>query len=141
MAFSPKTHIGTSRAPRAGAAVAAGVLACGIPLWPIPYHQVNMLANPSATVWLVGGAAAGVLAGFLLRPGMGLPTLSVGAGFVLAVMGRVLVETSADPTSHNLWPFEVVIAGAVGLGGGLAGVLIARLIQRFLWMSPSQERT
>ncbi|MGH7681747.1 MAG: hypothetical protein ACRENN_07135 [Candidatus Eiseniibacteriota bacterium] len=117
------------RAPRIGAAVAAGILACGIPLWPIPYHQVNMLANPSATVWLLGGAVAGVIARILLRPSMAVPTLSVGAGFVLAVMGRVLIETSVDPTSHNLWPFEVVIAGGVGLAGGLVGVLLARLAQ------------
>jgi len=66
-----------------------------------------------------------------LRPGVVLPAFSVAAGFVLAVLGRVLVETSADPTSHNLWPFEVVIAGGIGLIGGLAGALIARLTQRF----------
>jgi hypothetical protein len=89
-----------------------------------------MLTNPSAKIWLLGAAAAGAIAAILLRPGVAIPTLSVAAGFVLAVLGRVFIETGADPTSHNLWPFEVVIAGGVGLLGGLTGVVVTRLAQR-----------
>jgi len=110
--------------------VLAGLLSCGLPLWPIPYNQVSMPGNPSGMVWLLAGGAAGFLAGFLLRPGLRWPTLSVAAGFVLAVLIRVAVETTRDPTSHNLWPFEVIIAGGFGLAAGLLGVGIARLVQR-----------
>jgi uncharacterized membrane protein HdeD (DUF308 family) len=111
-------------------AVLAGVLACGLPLWPVPYSHVSMPGNPSMTTWLLAGACAGLLAGFLVRPGVRAPTIAVAAGFVLAVLARVAVETSHDPTSHNLWPFEAVIAGGLGLIAGLVGVLIARLVQR-----------
>jgi hypothetical protein len=31
------------------ASVLAGVLACGLPLWPVPYRQVSMPENPSAS--------------------------------------------------------------------------------------------
>jgi hypothetical protein len=89
-----------------------------------------MPESPSAAVWLLGAGASGVLAAMLLRPGWGLPILSVAAGFVLAVMGRVGVETSRDPTSHNLWPFEVVIAGSIGFAGALLGVAAVRIVQR-----------
>lgn len=115
---------------RIGAVILAGLLACGLPLWPIPYREVSMPSNPSGTVWLLGAGVSGLLAGFLLRPGLRVPVLSVVAGFVLAVVGRVAVETSSDPTSHNLWPFEVVIAGGIGLAGALLGVGAARLTQR-----------
>jgi flagellar biosynthesis protein FliR len=115
---------------RVALAVVTGVLACGLPLWPIPYSHVSMPGNPSMTTWLLAGACAGLLAGFLLRAEVLTPTLAVAAGFVLAVLARVAVETSRDPTSHNLWPFEVVIAGGIGLMAGLAGVLTARLVQR-----------
>lgn len=115
---------------RVGAVVLAGLLACGLPLWPIPYREVSMPENPSGTLWLLGASVSGLLAGFLLRPGLRAPVLSVVAGFVLAVVGRVAVETSSDPTSHNLWPFEVVIAGGFGLAGALLGVGTARLAQR-----------
>jgi hypothetical protein len=112
-------------------AVAAGALSCGIPLWPIPYERVSMPSHPSASVWLLGGAVSGALAAALLRPGFRTPTLAVGLGFVLAVVGRVWVETARDPTSHNLWPFEVVIAGSIGLAGGLLGTLVTRAVERF----------
>jgi hypothetical protein len=49
-------------------------------------------------------------------------------------MARVIVETSQDPTSHNLWPLELIIAAAVGLvfalAGSLAGGLLAKMSKR-----------
>ena len=39
-------------------------------------------------------------------------------------------DTSIEPTSHNLWPFEVAIAGAIGLVAAVLGVGLARLLQR-----------
>lgn len=115
---------------RRAVAVLAGTLACGLPLWPIPYSQVSMPGNPSAGTWLATGALAGLLGGQLIRTGFRAPTLSVAGGFVLAVMIRVSVETARDPTSHNLWPFEVVIAGGIGLFAAALGVGVARLMQR-----------
>ena len=43
----------------------------------------------------------------------------------IVVMGRVVMDTAADPTSHNLWPFEVVLSmiisvPPIGVGGLLA---------------------
>ena len=47
-------------------------------------------------------------------------------------MARVVVDTMRDPTSHNLWPFEVVIAFMVGLAGAVPGALIGSAIRRWL---------
>jgi uncharacterized membrane protein YfcA len=111
-------------------AIVAGLLACGLPLWPIPYREVSMPGNPAASVWLLLGSLAGLVAGYLLRHKKRIPVLAVTAGFVLAVLGRVGVETTRDPTSHNLWPFEVVIAGSIGLAAAVIGVGVARMLQR-----------
>jgi uncharacterized membrane protein YfcA len=115
---------------RLATAVLAGLLACGLPLWPVPYQQVSMPGKPAASVWLLLGALAGLLAGYILRQRMRGPVLAVTGGFVLAVLGRVLIETVRDPTSHNLWPFEVIIAGGIGLVAAFIGVGVARLLQR-----------
>jgi uncharacterized membrane protein YccC len=111
-------------------AVLGGLLACGVPLWPIPYREVSMPSNPSGTLWMSLAAAAGVVAAWLLRGRKPVAVFAVTGGFVLAVLARVAVETAADPTSHNLWPFEVVIAGAIGFAGAVAGVGAARVVQR-----------
>lgn len=114
---------------RIAIATLAGVLTCGLPLWPLRYREVQMGENPSAVVWLALGTGAALLAGWLL-PRWRLPVLSITAGFVIAVLLRVQVETMRDPTTHNLWPFEVAIAGFFGCASSLAGVAMARLIQR-----------
>ena len=58
----------------------------------------------------------------------------VGSAAPAAVMARVARETAADPTSHNLWPFEVVFSGAVGwlmaAAGAVAGGLMIRVLRR-----------
>jgi hypothetical protein len=54
----------------------------------------------------------------------GLPLLGV-----LAVGIMIIVDVSADPTAHNLWPFEIL--GAVVIAGvALAGIQLMRLITR-----------
>jgi hypothetical protein len=44
---------------------------------------------------------------------------------------RIVAGTSIDPTSHNLWPFEVVSAGALSVG-----VMIVLAIARRIWSEP-----
>jgi len=51
----------------------------------------------------------------------------VGATVPLAVLARVAVETNKDPTSHNLWPFEFIIATAVGALCSSAGAVLGSL--------------
>jgi hypothetical protein len=76
------------------AATLAGLLACGLRLWPIPYRQVSLPGNPAASTWLLLGAMAGVVAGYLVRQRLWIPIASVTGGFVLAVLVRVEVETT-----------------------------------------------
>jgi hypothetical protein len=37
------------------------------------------------------------------------------AGALAFVIGRIVLDTSVDPTSHNLWPFELVFWGVPAL--------------------------
>lgn len=111
--------------------VLAGVLACGLPLWPIAYKDVSIGSNPSTKVWLGLGAIAGLLGGWMLKPRLRRPILAVTLGFALAVCGRVEVETSRDSSLHNLWPFEVVIASFYGFVAACIGVGLVWLARGF----------
>jgi len=52
-----------------------------------------------------------------------LPTVAAGAGVPLAVLAKVAWDVAGDPTSHNLWPFELVIALGVAAVPAVLGAL------------------
>lgn len=45
------------------------------------------------------------------------------------VVTRIVVDTSNDPGSHNLWPIEIVLWSAVGLVALALMMLARRLLQ------------
>lgn len=59
-----------------------------------------------------------------------LCVLAVGAMILAAVMARVVVDTATDPTSHNLWPFELVLAGFVAGVTTAAGTALGSFSRR-----------
>ncbi|MGH7381348.1 MAG: hypothetical protein ACREKR_03845 [Candidatus Methylomirabilales bacterium] len=115
------------------AAFMAGFVAVGFPYWQIPYNKVSLpdaLMGPS--LFVVGIAALLVRAFGVARF---VKTIMVaGAAVPAAVLARVIVDGLKDPTSHNLWPLEVIIALVVGfvcaLAGAIAGGLVTSL---FAW--------
>jgi hypothetical protein len=52
------------------------------------------------------------------------------AAFPAAVAVRVAVEVAQDPTDHNLWPFELIIAAIFSLVAVVPGLLIGALARR-----------
>src|SRR5688572_18357240 len=86
----------------------ASFLAMGVPYWLVPYGQLNLpdaLLHPGLMV--VAFAALCVRASGAAPFSRTLNT--VGLAVPAAVMARVVVDAFRDPTSHNLWPFEMVI--------------------------------
>jgi H+/Cl- antiporter ClcA len=116
---------------RAGV-VLAGTFALGLPYWFLPYNHVPSWPVIGFTGMLAGAIGAAALRGFVQ------PTACVSLGFVVACMARVVVDLIKDPTTHNLLPFEVVMAAVAGLISGAAGVLVARLAQRQLAGTPGK---
>lgn len=110
----------------------ASFLAIGLPYWQVPYAKVSLpntlLGFGLIVVFLFAVACR------LVPPTHFLLAAMVGAAAPAAVITRVMYETSADPTSHNLWPFEVVIAAFVGfcvsLVGSILGGLLRPLVRR-----------
>lgn len=115
-----------------GLAFAAGVLAVGLPFWLIPYNRVNL---PDAL--LTPGLVVACLSALLLRlfrvASFRKATTLMAATVPAVVLIRVLVDGLRDPTSHNLWPLEVIMAILVGLisamPGALGGVLLMKLLK------------
>ena len=108
-------------------AFAAVFLAVGVPYWLVPYNKTI----PNAVI-AIGVAAVVIVAAILAFRGMKLARALLVPGLAVpaAALARVIVEGVLDPTSHNLWPFEIVIATLLGLAAALPGALLGWLLAR-----------
>jgi hypothetical protein len=106
-----------------------GFLVVGVPYWRIPYNKATSSAVMGGAV-LIGVIA--LIAGVLIEARFSRVVLVLAAAVPAAVMARVVVDTMRDPTSHNLWPFELVIAFMVGLAGTVPGTLLGSVLRRML---------
>jgi len=109
----------------------AAFLVSGLPWWLAPYNRFTLshplailgcLALVGMSAWVAGGTSLGLARGGLV----------VGAGVPCAVLVRVVVEMAGEPTSHNLWPFEVVLAGLFGFSIAYAAGGLGWLCRRIL---------
>ena len=107
----------------------AGFLVVVVPYWRIPYNKATSSAAVGGAI-LIGVVA--LIARVLIDARALRVVLVLAAAVPAAVMARVVVDTTRDPTSHNLWPFELVIAFLVGLTGTVPGTLIGSVFRRML---------
>ena len=108
------------------AAFVISFFAVGFPYWQIPYAKVSL---PS-TLYGMGLVVVGVLAAAARAVGKArflTVILAVGAAVPAPILARVVVDTAKDPTSHNLWPFEFIIAAVIGVLCSSAGALVGSL--------------
>ena len=110
---------------------AAGFLLMGIPYWLPPYNNQEspypglipgMIALAVVTAVLVAASPARLKHIFW----------TMMAAYPAATAIRIFVEVMADPTDHNLWPFELVFAGVVSLVAVVPGLLIGSLTRRLV---------
>ncbi|MEQ1897571.1 MAG: hypothetical protein ABL971_09330 [Vicinamibacterales bacterium] len=111
-----------------GAAI--GTLVCGL-----PYLFYGATFPPIAiTSVALGVAAAGLT---LLRPSVRWQAgAGVGIGLLVVLVVQIIADGIRDPTSHNLLPFEVLIAFAIGFPPAILGVLLGKAVRRHV---PSPE--
>ena len=99
----------------------------GFRYWQLPYAQASL---PDS---LYGPGLVAIAVVALMARGFGLARfwkvwLLIAAAVPAAVLVRIVVDVSADATTHNLWPLELAIAVALGLGCSLVGSVLGSLL-------------
>jgi hypothetical protein len=111
------------------AGFAAGLLLMGVPFWLLPYNN-QQFPYPGMILGMVGLAVVTAVL-VAATPARLKPIFwTMMAAFPAATAIRVFVEVMADPTDHNLWPFELVFAAIVSLVAVVPGLLIGSLVRR-----------
>lgn len=104
----------------------AAFVGSGLPFWLTPYARIGEQTWAIAALVVVLPLAAGLrltgVAGLLLTVTV-LPAAMLAANAV-----RIAVDTGVDPTSHNLWPLELILTLVAALVAAVAGYVIGMLI-------------
>ena len=111
-----------------GVVVAVSALIFGSVYWTQDHRDLDIGAIGLA-LYLVAMVPVAVLRATRTAPFL-LAAATLPAGLVLAVVVRIAVDVMGDPSSHNLWPFEVVIAAVVGGFWGLLAAGVGELALR-----------
>lgn len=117
--------------PRISATV-IGIFIGGIAYWFQPYNQTTVLG---VNIWMIMGVGAflgALLLMIFLQEKPSRTALLVTLGVIIAIFARILFDTLFwDPTSHNLAPFELILAGCVTAPGAFIGVYLGVLFNKY----------
>ena len=106
------------------AAFVVGFFSVGFPYWQVTYAKVSLPDTLYDGTGLLVVAVLAAAARAFGKARLVAVILVVGAAVPAAVLTRVVVETAKDPTSHNLWPLELIIAAVIGIACSSAGALV-----------------
>ena len=106
-------------------------LAIVVPYWSVDYADVQDggLSTFALPVAGILGVAAFALTALHLGHKLEI-AIALCAPAPIAVVGRVLIDTADDPTTHGLWPFEIALAIGISLPAILFGISIGWLVRR-----------
>src|SRR5437660_4825508 len=81
--------------------------------WSGSYEEFMAADFHWETLPLLAGVA--VVLSWIVGVGIIPSALVVGSAFPAIIFARVVLDCIQDPTRHNLWPFEVVVAFVFGM--------------------------
>ena len=107
----------------------------GLAYWRIPYREVALPTSLFGPALLLVPALAAVVQ--WLQPRRWRSTTAILAlAPVATVAVRIANDLASDPTSHNLFPLEIAIAGFVGLVVAAIGTAVGACARRVTRAKP-----
>jgi len=106
-------------------------LAAGISnYWILPYGEIEILSTYFLTKWIAVAIVIGFVSILLLQRKIIDTATITTIGFVAAVFSRVIIDAIKDPSTHNLWPFEIFFTVLIVFPTSLLGSLLGTFFRK-----------
>jgi uncharacterized oligopeptide transporter (OPT) family protein len=104
-----------------------------VPYWSVDYADVEDGGLSSFALPVAGvlGAAAFLLSALRLGHKLEI-AIAMCLPAPIAVVGRILIDTADDPTTHSLWPFEIAVAIGISVPPVLLGIFLGWAVRRLV---------
>ncbi|PSL01723.1 hypothetical protein [Cecembia rubra] len=100
--------------------------------WTVPYEDLGLMEDGSALRWAFYAAVLSLISHFRHNQLSGKVAIWIAMGFVTAVILRIVFDIFNDSSTHNLWPFEVVLALGITFAPAFVVGLVFKVVQRTL---------
>jgi hypothetical protein len=101
----------------------------------------DMENSGHSKMWLGISFLTGFAGGIIYRKNLFIAGLITTAGFFFAVLLRIVYDlTFIDPSSHNLFPVELIIWSIMALIPAVAGAFLGNMILRLIKKSQSEKQ-
>jgi hypothetical protein len=107
----------------------------GVICWRGSYVDYLNSGFPWGTLVLL--AVVTLLLSWIIGAGIVASATAIGSAFPAIIFARVVLDCMEDPTNHNLWPFEVVMAVGLGMIVTFPFAAFGALLRRVTHRSPT----
>jgi hypothetical protein len=110
--------------------IVVGIIAGVLSYWFNGYNQITAFGISIYLLLAIGSFIGSFILSLIIHDSVAKTALLVSAGVILAISGRVIFDLLKDPSSHNLFPFEMLISFAVSFPCSFVGSFLASLYEK-----------
>jgi hypothetical protein len=110
--------------------IVAGILAGAISSWFNEYNQLTVFGISIRLLLAITSFAASFLMSLFYSESNAKIPLLISAGVLMALAGRIIFDLYIDSTSHNLFPFEMLISFSISFSCAFVGSFLASLYKK-----------
>lgn len=89
---------------------ALGFFVAALTHWNLPYEELDLMGNGVAYRWIAYSGVISLIAHLRYQVLSGRVAFWTAIGFIAAVFLRIIYDLFRDSSTHNLWPFEILLA-------------------------------
>lgn len=110
--------------------ILVGIMAGGISYWFNPYNEMSFLGISIYKLMAAGAFLGSLSLTLILNEKPWKIALLITAGIIIGIMCRIIFDGINDSsTSHNLFPFEIIIALFITVPSAFIGSYLSLLIK------------
>ena len=106
------------------------VIICGSVYWPIKIKDLET-THFYMTIWMISIMAFAAIANVVMGLDWKKTIVSCGLTLPTVTFIKIVIDFFIDPTSHSLWPFEIIIVFITGFLQANLGFIIGLVIRKF----------
>ena len=109
--------------------ILVGIIAGGFSYWFNPYNEMRFLGIHIYKLMSSGAFLGSLIMTLILNEKPWKIALLITAGIIIGIMCRIVFDGINDSSTHNLFPFEIIIALFITVPSAFIGSYLSQLIK------------